>query len=253
MLVFVLHAHAAIAGVSRGGSGEVERSTRRGEQPAGRRLNLPPGIVIPYASTSIVGTIPGQRGIDLGLGAFWGVAEDLQVDAHLGPIHLGPAPGQGPHRLAITGGLVHTKPFELAGTLSMSLDTSGNSPLVSTVQPGVVAAIAFNERIWFEAGGHLPVSTGPEASIGLSLPVRAHVAISGHVEARLDSGLAVKKLGEAATVPLGVSLRYKAGQTQGGWFMCPYVSGTQFYTPQTGRVNTSAFSAGVLVGVPLKR
>jgi len=202
---------------------------------------------------SLEGTAPDKRGTDLGLGALWGAADDLLVEAHLGSIHLGPTPGQGPHRLAITHGLVRTKRFELGGSFSMSLDTNGYRLPSFKFQPGLVAAISYNKHLWLDAGGHLPVSVGPDASVGLSLPVRAHLALSGHVEVRVDSGLEAKKLGQtAATVPLGIALRYKASPAQGGWFVSPYLIGTQLYTPQTRRVNTSVFSAGIVVGIPLK-
>jgi hypothetical protein len=250
----VLHAHAATAGVAKGKSDEAERSTPHRKPSTGGLLFLPRGTVVPYLATSIEGTHFGKRRIDLGLGAFWGATDNLQVEAHLGPIQLGPTPGQGPHRLAITQGLVHTKRFELGGSFSVSLDTSRKGPPLSTVQPGLVSAISYDNRIWFEASGNLPVSTGSDAGIGLSVPIRANLALLSHVQVRLESGLEVKKLGEtAAAVPLGIGLRYKASRALGGWSVSPYLSGTQFYTPQTGRVDTDVFSAGVVVGIPLKR
>ncbi|MDI3283876.1 hypothetical protein [Polyangium sp. 15x6] len=88
----------------------------------------------------------------------------------------------------------------------------------------------------------------------MSIPIRAHLPLSRHVEVRLDSGLEVKKLGEApAAVPLGIALRYKASRSLGGWFVLPHISGPQLYTPQTGRVDTGTFSVGVILGIPLRR
>ncbi|MDC0744651.1 hypothetical protein [Polyangium mundeleinium] len=250
VLALATHAHAASAEADRGRASKTERAAPSKKPPAGSFLLFPPGVVVPYASTSIDGAPSGERQIDLGLGVVWGAADDLQIEAHLGPIHLGPAQGQGPHRLVLTRGFLHTRRFELGGSLSMSLDTSPRIPVVSTVQPGLVAAAGAEERLWFDAGIHLPISTGPAPRLGLSLPIRAHVPLSRRVEVRLDSGLEVNQLGEsAAAVPLGIALRYRARR----FFVLPYVSGPQFYTPATGRVDAGTFSAGILVGIPLRR
>jgi hypothetical protein len=210
-------------------------------------------VLDPYITPVITGQAGNPPAVGASIGATWGIASGVHLDAQTAPLYVVP-PRQGPgqHRLTLTGQFINTRHFKLGASLQTMLDTSGQGPLFNTVQPGLPVILGVSEHLRIDTGAQVPVTSG---KIGFRVPLGVYVQLTERVHGGATSALSVQDVRDAratTTIPLGFTLGYSGTEEQANLGVAPYFLFTQFYTPAAAKVDPSVFSGGVIVDVPIK-
>jgi hypothetical protein len=228
-------------------------------------MTAPPRVLVPVAVFTTV-RIPAIEPVlptpqvvsGLSVGAIYGITNDLNVDATVLPLTLGPDAAYGNPTLGATYRFVREHAVEVGAAVHVSIGTKSENNPINPLELGLPTFIRIGHVMRFETGAYVPISIGnkPRTSVGLRVPVNAVFQLTKHFHLGPTTGVAIadfKNAGTSTAIPLGLGggIGTFVGHNGLVFDFLPFFSWPSFLTPGAPsgakKVHTNLWVAGVAI------
>jgi hypothetical protein len=223
---------------------------------ASRGLLLPRLVLSPEATFGGVAS-SARTGFDTGLGAHFGLLDDLVVGALVAPVNWAPQRvAYGNPRFDATYEILHGV-VELGSAFAATVLVGSAAGAV--LEPGVPGVFHLGKAARLDTGAFVPITVGRAlpSTAGVRFPVAFSYDVVAPVHLGLETAVAVGDLGHARStvgVPLGMFGGYTiAGKAGALVDLFPFFRWPQLGTPgaKDGNVHPGVFQTGLNVNVYL--